>query len=111
MTVVEWTLAGVFAALGMRSLIYWLRRPLATRSFREHLLYALWVTGRAGMWFAVAGVFVISASITAEERGGLKGRAFLDEFGRYRWYILVPLALSMMQLVAGIALGRSGGED
>ena len=97
-------MASVLALLGVRSLLYWLRRPLDSRSTRDHLLYAAWVTGRVGLWFAVAGVFAISAAI------GREGRAFTDEFHRYRWYFFVPLTLAIVQLVAAMMLGRSRAE-
>ena len=92
------TLLGLF---GLRSLLYWMRRPLASGSVRDHLVYAMWMTGRVGVWFAVAGIFAISAAI------GREGRAFADEFHRYRWYFFVPLGLAVMQLVAAFVLGRS----
>ena len=110
MTVVEWILAGLFGALGFRSLVYWLRRPIGATSLREHVLFAVWLTGRAGLWFAVAGIFALTASITAQEEGGLRGRAFYDEFQAYRWYVLVPIALAAMQLVAAVMLGRSRSD-
>jgi hypothetical protein len=100
MIVFEWAAAALLLLLGLRSLVYWARRPLASRSVRDQILYALWLTGRIGLWFAVAGVFVISALI------GGGGRGFADEFQRFRWYIFVPLGLALIQLVAGLALGR-----
>jgi hypothetical protein len=63
-------------------------------------LYSLWVLSRAGLWFAVAGIFAISASIAVQ------GRAFLDQWSGYRWYILVPLALAAIQALTSHALGR-----
>lgn len=97
---VEWALAGLLALFGVRSLVYWVRRPLDARSLRDHLLYAVFITGRVGVWFAIAGIFVISALI------GGAGKPFLDEFAEVRWYIFVPLGLAAMQLLAGVALGR-----
>ena len=102
MRIVEIAAAAFFALLGLRSLAVWVRRPLRSRSMRDHALYALWLTGRIGLWFALAGVFVISAAINAE------GRAFTDEWERYRWYLFVPLALAAVQALAGFLLGRSG---
>jgi hypothetical protein len=101
-TAFELTVAGLLALLGVRSIVYWSRRPLDSRSVRDHLVYAMWLTGRVGLWFAVAGIFAISASITAEE-----GVGFITKWDRYRWYILVPLGLAALQLVAGVILGRS----
>ena len=104
MTVFEWVMAGLFGVLGVRSLVYWVRRPLASQSVRDQALFAAWVTGRAGLWFAVGGIFAISASI------GETGARFTHEFQRYRWYIFVPLSLAILHFVAGLALGRSKSE-
>jgi hypothetical protein len=98
--VVEFVLAGLFALGGIRSLVYWLRRPLVSESARDQVLYAAWMTGRAGLWFAVGGIFLISALI------GYQGRAFTEEFNRYRWYLFVLLGLAILQLVAGLLLAR-----
>jgi hypothetical protein len=103
--VFEIAAAALLGLLGVRSCVYWIRRPLASRSVKHQVLYSLWVTGRVGLWFAVAGVFVISASIHRE------GRAFTDEFHRYRWYFYVPLALAVVQLVAALLLSRSRSEE
>jgi hypothetical protein len=100
----EVTMASVLALLGLRSLLYWIRRPLDSRSLRDHLLYAAWMTGRVGLWFAVAGIFAISALI------GREGRAFSDEFQRYRWYFFVPLGLAIVQLVTSLVLARSRSD-
>ena len=104
MRVFEVAAAVVLALLGVRSFVYWIRRPLASRSARQQVLYSLWVTGRVGLWFALAGLFAISASIRPE------GRAFTDEFHRYRWYFYVPLTLAIIQLVAALLLSRSRSE-
>ncbi|MFN2544260.1 MAG: hypothetical protein ABR600_06785 [Actinomycetota bacterium] len=101
MRVFELAVAAVFGLLGIRSLVVWGRRPLDSRALGDHVLYALWILARAGLWFAVAGVFVISATI--HERG----RAFVDEWNGYRWYILVPLSLAVVQALTSHALGRS----
>jgi hypothetical protein len=97
----ELAVASVLGLLGVRSLVVWARRPLQSRSLKDHALYALWVTGRVGLWFAIAGVFLISASI--DERG----KAFTEEWSRYAWYASVPFALAAIQLMAGYLLGRS----
>jgi hypothetical protein len=94
----------VLALFGVRSLVVWGRRPLRSRTLSHHMLYAVWILCRAGLWFAVAGIFAISAAIDQQ------GRAFLDEWSRYNWYILVPLGLAAIGTLAGFALGRSPGE-
>ena len=100
MRIFEWTVAGLFAALGLRSLAHWLRRPFESRALSDQLLYGLWILSRAGLWFAVAGIFAISASIN------YRGGAFLDQWKDYRWYILVPLAFAAIQAITSQALGR-----
>lgn len=104
MNAVEVIAAATFVALGMRSVVYWARRPFEARDIADHLLFALYLTGRAGLWFAFAGVFVIFGSIDAE------GRAFTDEAGDHRWYLLVIAGLGALQMVAGYLLGRRGGS-
>ena len=107
----ELVVAIVLAALGVRSLIYWARRPFGSRDPRDHLLYALYVMGRAGLWFAFAGMFLLFASagttdpVTGEELHA-PGQAFIDAVNEYRWYVLVPAGLAAVQFVAGAFLGR-----
>jgi hypothetical protein len=98
--VVEWVVAGLFTLGGLRSLWIWSRRPFEASDPVDHALYALYVTGRVGLWFAFAGFFAISASIETQ------GRAFVDDFEPYRWYLAVPLVLASVQFVAGLFLGR-----
>jgi hypothetical protein len=100
MRLVELGFAAVFAVLGVRSTWKWTRRPIEGTDVTDHVLYAVFVTGRAGLWFALAGYFLIAATIS------VRGRAANYELARYRWYFLVPLVLAAMQLVAGFVLGR-----
>lgn len=100
MKTTEWVIAAVFAGLGVRSLVHWARRPFESSDPTDHVLYALYLTGRVGMWFAFAGAFALFASITAS------GQAFVDEVRDYRWYVLVFVVLGVLQLVAGWFLGR-----
>lgn len=100
MRVVELVIAGVFILGGVRAIWVWSRRPFEGADMVDHLLYALYLTGRIGLWFAFAGFFLLYASIDVQ------GRAALDELTRYQWYLLVPLILGVMQLVGGWFLGR-----
>jgi hypothetical protein len=104
MSIVELVVAGILAGLGVRSLVYWVRRPFASRDVSDHLLFALYLTGRVGLWFAAAGAFLLFASVKT------RGRAFADDAGEYRWYLGVFLALAAMQLVAGWFLGHRGRD-
>lgn len=100
MTVIEIALVGVFGALGARSLVHWTRRPFESRDARDHLLFAMFVTGRVGLWLALAGIFLLYASTTTQ------GRAFVDDVRRYDWYVMVFVILAAMQLIGGYFLGR-----
>jgi hypothetical protein len=103
--VLEGILALAFFLLGIRSLVYWLRRPFDSHDVADHVLFAMFVTGRTGLWFALSGVFGLYA-ITATE-----GRAFVDDVRTYDWLLILFLLLSAMQLLAGFFLGRRSPGD
>jgi hypothetical protein len=107
----ELVMIAVLTALGLRSLVHWIRRPFESLDPRDHALFALFVIGRVGVWWALAGIFAITSSIrNPDPRGGgapLSGRAFLDEFAaRFWWYPLLILGFAVMQLLSGYVLGR-----
>lgn len=102
MNVLELGLASLFVLGGLRSLWTWSRRGFAGTDAVDHLLYAVHLTGKVGLWFAFAGFFALYASSDAQ------GRAAIDELARFRWYALVPMSLAAMQLVAGVLLSRRG---
>jgi hypothetical protein len=97
---VEFVLAAVCLGLGIRSLVYWVRRPFEGGDTTDMVLFALFVTGRVGMWFGAGGLFVIYALI------GTRGEAFADDVAQFSWFLLVLLSLAAIQLVAGFMLGR-----
>jgi hypothetical protein len=101
---VEIALVILFGGLGIRSLIYWTRRPFEGRNARDHLLFALFVTGRVGLWLALAGIFFIYAMTNTE------GRAFIDDARRYDWFYMVFVVLAAMQLIGGYFLGRRSAK-
>lgn len=105
MNVVEAILAVGLLSGGVRSLWRWSRRGFVGRDLTDHVLYAVYVTGRVGLWFAFAGFFLIAATIEAT------GVAAAEELATYRWYVLVPLVLATLQLVAGVFLGRRPGAE
>ena len=92
----EIALGLAFALGGLRSLWRWSRRPFDSTAPADHLLYALYLTGRVGLWFAFAALFI--------------GYAFVDDVERYRWFVLLPISLAAMQLVGGVLLGRPSAE-
>jgi hypothetical protein len=101
----ELAMVTIFTALGLRSAWYWIRRPFDSREVSDHVLYAMYVTGRVGLWFSIAGAFAIFASIDTQ------GRAFTDDANEFRWYILVPGLLAFLQLLAAVLLGRRDDAD
>jgi hypothetical protein len=101
----ELTMVTVFTVLGLRSAWYWIRRPFDSLQVSDHVLYAMYVTGRVGLWFSIAGAFAIFASINT------RGRAFTDDANEFRWYILVPGLLAFLQLLAAVLLGRRDDAD
>ena len=105
MKVVEIVLLVVFAGLGLRSAWYWIGRPFDSARVSDHLLYAMYVTGRVGLWFALAGAFAIFLSVDTQ------GRAFIDDTAQFRWYVLVPGLLAFLQLLAAVLLGRRDAGD
>lgn len=108
MNVVEWVATAVFGLLGLRSFVRWLRRPIVSDDRREQLLFAVFVMCRVGSWLSIAGLFALYASIDAQ------GRAFADEAGDLRWYLVVVGILAAGQFVTGFLLGwpaRGRGGD
>ena len=96
---VELALAIVFAALGVRSAIYWIRHPVRTTDVTDELLFAAFVTGRVGTWFLAAGMFVLFGTIHTV------GRAYTDDASQFTWLVIVFLLLGAMQLLAAWFLG------
>jgi hypothetical protein len=98
----ELAIGGLLAALGIRSLVRWMRTEFEAESFGDHALYLLHTVARVGLWFAFAGFFF--------------GLALVDETARFiRWYLFVPIGLAGVQLMTAVFLGRSsitpGGRD
>lgn len=100
MKTAELVAAAVLTAFGIRSLVHWARRPFEGTDPVDHVLYASYLTGRVGLWFAAAGAFLLFASIPT------RGQAFADDVRSYRWYVMVFVILGVLQLVSGWFLGR-----
>ena len=95
MSVPELVIAGVCGAAGIRSVVISLRRAFEPVDARDRLLYALYVTSRAGWWFTLGFFFL--------------GYGLVEEPQDLRWFLLVPIALAGIQLLSG--LGLAHGED
>ena len=96
----ELIVVALSGVLGVRSLVHWARRPFDSSDPADHVLFAAFVTGRAGLWLAVAGLFLLYASTDT------RGRAFIDDVKQYRWFAVVFLLLAATQFLAGFFLGR-----
>jgi hypothetical protein len=96
---VELVFAIVFAALGVRSAVYWVRHPVDTTDVTDELLFAAFVTGRVGTWLLASGMFVLFGTIHTV------GRAYTDDASQFGWLFIVFLALGAMQLLAAWFLG------
>lgn len=101
---VELVVAGAFALLGVRSIVYWLRHPIDLAGRRDLVLYALFVMARAGLWFGLAGWFFLLAGVHTE------GRAFTDDAAAYNWYFIVLSVPIALHFVTGYLLGRTRRE-
>jgi hypothetical protein len=104
-------LAVVFAALGVRSAIHHARRPFGSDDLRDQVLYAVYLTGRVGMWFALAGSFLILAFLGAGEDptpDPVSGRFDIARASDFTWYLLVFVVLGAMQVLAAWFLGHRG---
>ena len=112
MRILELVVAAAFAALGVRSLAYWVRRPFEGSTAGAHALFALHVTARVGAWFALATLFVLYATVATidpvtGERIAAEGRAFTDAARQYAWFYVVLLGLGAVQFATGFFLGRT----
>lgn len=96
---VELVLAVIFAALGVRSAVYWIRHPVRTTDVADELLFAAFVTGRVGTWLLASGMFVLFGTIHTV------GRAYTDDASQFGWLFIVFLALGATQLLAAWFLG------
>jgi hypothetical protein len=107
-------LAAVFAVLGVRSAIHHARRPFASDEVRDQVLYAAYLTARVGMWFAVAGAFVIVAFLGVgedPEPDPVTGRFDIHRASEFTWYLLVFVVLGAIQLLAAWFLGHGGDRS
>lgn len=97
---IEFAIVALFTGLGVRALLHWGRRPFDGVDVRDHVLFALFVTGRVGLWFGLAGLFLLYALTDT------RGRAFIDDVRSYDWFILVFVGLAAIQFLAGYFLGH-----
>jgi hypothetical protein len=109
----EFGVALLLTALGVRSMVHWGRRPFESTAIRDQMLYAVYLTGRVGMWFAFAGVFYLFAFVGASDPAPdpITGELVVEHPSTYAWYVIVFAVLGAMQLLAGWFLGHGGPVD
>jgi len=112
----EFAVALVLTGFGIRSAVYVARRPFESTAIRDQLLYAVYLTGRVGMWFAFAGLFYLFAFVgttdpVTGQHAPSTGQVYVDDVSRYRWYVIVFAVLGAMQLLGGWFLGHGGPVD
>jgi hypothetical protein len=109
----EFGIALLLTGFGFRSLWYWARRPFESTAVRDQLLYAIYRTGRVGMWFAFAGLFFLFAFVGASdpEPNPITGELVVEHPSKYAWYVIVFAGLGAMQLLGGWFLGHGGPAD
>jgi hypothetical protein len=85
---------GVLLLVGaIRSLVRWLGIEYQARGIGDRVLFAVHAAARVGLWVAFAAFFV--------------GYALVDEPQRFKWFLLVPIALAGVQLLTAMLLSRS----
>jgi hypothetical protein len=89
----ELAAAALFAVLGIRSIVHWLRQPMELDGRRDLVLFALFVVSRAGLWFGLMGLFLLFASV------GTQGRAFTDDAAEFDWYAVILFVLVALHFV------------
>ena len=109
----EFAVALVLTAFGIRSAVYWARRPFESAAIGDQLLYAVYLTGRVGMWFAFAGLFFLFAFVGASDPAPdpTTGALAIERPSKFAWYVIVFAVLGAMQLLAGWFLGHGGPAD
>jgi hypothetical protein len=91
--------AALFAALAIRSTVYWVRHHPILHDAVDELLFAAFVTGRAGTWAVAAAMFAVFGTISAV------GQPYADEARGFAWLFIVFLALGALQFLSAWFLG------
>lgn len=94
--IVEVVVGSLFLLVGLRSSLRSLRSTDTAESAGTRALVAVHDAAKAGFWLALGGLFI--------------GFATLDEPESFRWFVLVPIAMAGIRLVAAATLSRGEGR-
>ena len=104
-------LAIVFGALAVRSAIHWGRRPFASPAIGDHVMYALFVVSRVGLWATLAAWFLLTSQTQPELADYQAERASADAARlRFWWIGAIFLVCAGVQFVTSWFLGRRSDE-
>jgi hypothetical protein len=111
---VELAAAAVLGTLALRSAVYWGRRPFEGSDVADHLLYALFVVCRVGLWAVLATWFALLALVEEPSTAGYAAERDFVEAQRARqvWLGALFVVLGGVQFASTWFLGRRrGGTD
>jgi hypothetical protein len=108
---VELAVAVVLGALALRSGVHWGRRAFESRDVADHLLYALFIVCRVGLWAVLATWFALLAMIREPSTADYAAeRDFVDaQRTRQLWLAALFVLLGGVQFAATWFLGRRRG--
>jgi hypothetical protein len=104
----ELAVAVVLGALALRSAVHWGRRPFEGTDVADHLLYALFVVCRVGLWVVLATWFALLALVEEPTTAGYaEERQFVEaQRARQVWLAALFVVLGGVQFAATWFLGR-----
>jgi hypothetical protein len=91
--ILELVVAVVLILVGLWVAYWSLKEPMEVRSGKERFLVAVHEAAKAGYWLALGAWFL--------------GLALIEEPQTWRWFILVPIGMASLWLVARTFLGMS----
>jgi hypothetical protein len=105
---VELAVAVVLGALTLRAGVHWGRRPFDGADITDHLLYALFIVCRVGLWAVLATWFALLALIREPSTADYAAeRDFVDaQRTRQIWLAALFVLLGGAQFLATWFLGR-----
>jgi hypothetical protein len=108
---VELAVALVLGVLALRSAVHWGRRPFEGRDVADHLLYALFVVCRVGLWAVLATWFALLALVEEPATADYATELRFVEAQRARqvWLGALFVVLGGVQFAAAWFLGRRRG--